>query len=155
MSYVSSVLQPDEKVRYITHIHWMIFIPGGFFLALAVFAGVIAIVATEVQVAWTWISAFFLILALAALFRAWFQRATTEIAVTNRRIIHKWGFISRYTTEMQMDKVVTVDVMQTVMGRILGYGDIDIHGVGAVDATTESLKNIESPIEFRNQVTGR
>jgi len=85
------------------------------------------------------------------LFSAWFRRHTTEIAVTNRRIIYKRGFISRQTVEMQMDKVESVDVNQTVWGRIFGYGEIQIHGVGG---DIEPLRNIDAPIEFRNHVTG-
>jgi uncharacterized membrane protein YdbT with pleckstrin-like domain len=85
------------------------------------------------------------------LFSAWFRRYTTEIAVTNRRIIYKRGFISRRTIEMQMDKVESVDVDQTIWGRIFGYGDITIRGVGV---GIEPLKNIDAPIEFRNHVTG-
>jgi hypothetical protein len=50
-----------------------------------------------------------------------------------------------------MDKVESVDVDQSVMGRILNYGDIIIRGVGV---GIEPLKNIEAPIEFRNHVTG-
>jgi uncharacterized membrane protein YdbT with pleckstrin-like domain len=152
MSYVSSVLQPDEKIRYITHLHWIIFIPGGCFLSLGVFTGLLAIAANEVRVPWLWITAFLLIIAASTLFQAWFQRITTEIAVTNRRIIYKRGFISRHTIEMQMDKVESVDVTQSIGGRVLGYGDILIRGVGE---GIEPLKNIDSPIEFRNQVTGR
>jgi hypothetical protein len=52
---------------------------------------------------------------------------------------------------MQMDKVESVDVTQSDWGRILDYGDIEIHGTG--EGITP-LKNIQSPIEFRNQVTG-
>jgi uncharacterized membrane protein YdbT with pleckstrin-like domain len=152
MTYVTSVLQPDEKIRYITHIHWIIFIPGGCFLSIAVLSCLMAFEATEVRVPWLWISAFLLIVAVATLLEAWFKRITTEIAVTNRRIIYKRGFISRHTIEMQMDKVESVDVTQSIMGRILGYGDILIRGVGE---GIEPLKNIDSPIEFRNQVTGR
>jgi len=84
------------------------------------------------------------------LFSAWFQRWTTEIAVTNKRIIYKRGFIRRKTIEMQMDKVTSVDVEQSIFGRILGYGDIRIEGAGQ---SFEELRTIASPIEFRNHVT--
>ncbi len=61
---------------------------------------------------------------------AWFKRWTTEIDVTNRRIVYKRGFIKRHTVEMNMDKVESVDVDQSVLGRLLNYGDITIHGTG-------------------------
>ena len=61
---------------------------------------------------------------------AWFRRWTTEIDVTNRRIVYKCGLIKRHTVEMNMDKVESVDVDQSIFGRLLNYGDITIRGTG-------------------------
>ena len=152
MSYVSSVLQPDEKIRFVTRIHWNIFIPGLCLGVLALITGSFAAVATEVRVPFLWITVFLTVLALAGLSQAWFKRSTTEIAVTDRRIIYKTGFIALDSNEMQMDKVQSVEVKQTVIGRLLNYGDVRILGAG--QQNMEQLKNIESPIEFRNHVTG-
>jgi uncharacterized membrane protein YdbT with pleckstrin-like domain len=151
MSYVKSVLQPDEQVRYTTNIHWIIYLPGVGVLILAGLAYWLAL--REVAAASLWIAIAIVLAIIAALMllSAWFRRFITEIAVTNRRIIYKRGFISRSTIEMQMDKVESVDVEQSIVGRIFGYGDIIIRGVGV---GIEPLKNIDSPIEFRNHVTG-
>ena len=154
MSYVNSVLQPDERIRCISHLHWIIFIPGASFVVLSVIIFLVGLVQPEIQGLWYALAALLLAFGLAALFQAWFKRVTTEIAVTNRRIIFKQGFIRLQTIEMQMDKVSTVDVTQTVPGRILGYGDIDIHSVGGDGGGMETLRRIESPIQFRNHVTG-
>jgi uncharacterized membrane protein YdbT with pleckstrin-like domain len=150
MSYVHSVLQADERVKYITHIHWMIFLPSIGLFILAVLFYLLAL-NTNFFPFWAGIAFFLLILGVIALLSAWFQRATTEIAITDRRIIYKRGFISRRTIEMEMDKVESVDVDQSVMGRILDYGDIIIRGVGV---GMEPLKKIGSPIEFRNHLIG-
>jgi uncharacterized membrane protein YdbT with pleckstrin-like domain len=85
-------------------------------------------------------------------FSAWFRRWTTEIDVTDRRIVYKRGFIRRHTVEMNMDKVESVDVDQSILGRMLNYGDITIRGTGV---GIEPLHNIDAPLEFRNQVTAR
>ena len=61
---------------------------------------------------------------------AWFHRWTTETDVTNLRVVHKTGFIKRRTFEMSLDKVESVDVNQSILGRILNYGDVTICGVG-------------------------
>jgi uncharacterized membrane protein YdbT with pleckstrin-like domain len=87
---------------------------------------------------------------LLSFIHAWFKRWTTELAVTNRRIIYKRGFIRRHTIEMNMDKVESVDVDQSFWGRILNYGTIVVHGTGG---GLEPLRRIDSPIEFRNRVT--
>jgi len=151
MSYVKSVLQADEQIRYLTNIHWIIYVPGVALLVVAALVYGFALREEGGRPLWMAIAGVLAVLAALTLFQAWFRRFTTEIAVTNRRIIYKRGFISRDTIEMQMDKVESVDVQQSVGGRILGYGDILIRGVGV---GIEPLKNIDSPIEFRNHVTG-
>jgi uncharacterized membrane protein YdbT with pleckstrin-like domain len=87
---------------------------------------------------------------LILLARAAFEQWVTEIAVTDRRVISKWGLIRRNTTEMHMDKVESVEVKQSVLGRILDYGDVEIRGVGKEGI---SLPRIAAPIELRNHIT--
>jgi uncharacterized membrane protein YdbT with pleckstrin-like domain len=152
MSYVRSVLQPGETVRYATDIHWIVYLPG---LLLVILAAVVywfghRPVAIGAAFIWDWIAALLFVAAAVALFIGWFRRWTTEIAVTDRRIIYKRGFIRRRTVEMHLDKVESVDVDQSILGRIMNYGDISIHGTGA---GIEDLKTIGSPIAFRNHVT--
>jgi uncharacterized membrane protein YdbT with pleckstrin-like domain len=71
--------------------------------------------------------------------------------VTNRRIIYKTGFIRRQTNEMHMDKVESVRVDQSVLGRILDYGNVNILGTGE---GFEPLWSIDAPLELRNHITG-
>ncbi len=68
------------------------------------------------------------------------------------RVVHKEGFIQRETFEMNLDKVESVDVSQVHSGRIFGYGDVMIRGVGEGD---KAIRMIASPIEFRNHITAR
>ncbi len=152
MSYVRSVLQPGENVRFATDIHWMVYLPGCLLLvvAVAVYLVGVPLAGQGFTAAMHWLAGLLFVAAAMLLFVGWFRRWTTEVAVTNKRIIYKRGFISRYTIEMNLDKVESVDVDQSILGRILGYGDILIRGVGA---SLEPLRNIESPIEFRNHVT--
>jgi uncharacterized membrane protein YdbT with pleckstrin-like domain len=152
MSYVRSVLQPGENVRYATNIHWIVYLPG---LLLLIVAAVVywfghRPVAVGAAFIWDVLAGVVLLAAAVWLFIGWFRRWTTEIAVTDRRIIYKRGFIRRDTVEMHLDKVESVDVEQSILGRIMNYGDISIHGTGA---GIEDLKNIGSPIAFRNHVT--
>ena len=83
---------------------------------------------------------------------AWFHRWTTETDVTNLRVVHKTGFIKRRTFEMSLDKVESVDVNQSILGRILNYGDVTIMGVGE---GKETIRTIASPLQFRNFITAR
>lgn len=76
------------------------------------------------------------------------DRNTDEFAITNRRIIVKTGLISRHTLEMNLSKIESVNVDQTILGRLLGYGTITIIGSGG---TRESFPNISNPLEFRKK----
>lgn len=74
------------------------------------------------------------------------QRYTDEFVVTDRRIIIKKGLISYFTLEINLERVETVNVHQSILGRILGYGSITIIGTGG---TRESFHDISNPLEFR------
>lgn len=81
--------------------------------------------------------------------KAWFRRVTTEIVVTDKRIIYKRGWIARRTVEMNITKVETVDVRQSVMGRLLGFGTVLIRGTGS---SWEPLTWVASPLTLRNAI---
>ena len=150
MSYLQKVLEPNETVLYRTTVSWTLYIPGLLVLAIAVAVAIASAVDASFQ-PWGYILA--VIVALAALWllvRVWFRRWTTEIAVTNRRIILKRGFIRRHTIEMNMDKVESVDVDQSLLGRLLNYGDVIVRGTGE---GFEPLRMIDAPLRFRSEVS--
>ena len=82
--------------------------------------------------------------------RSAIRRATTELVVTDRRVILKRGIFSRQTIEMNRAKVESVDVDQTVMGRIMGYGTVIVRGTGG---GLEPIRNIAHPLAFRSHIT--
>ncbi|PKL35621.1 MAG: MFS transporter permease [Spirochaetae bacterium HGW-Spirochaetae-1] len=71
---------------------------------------------------------------------------TSEFAITNKRIIIKVGLIRRKTIELNLSKVESVNVDQSILGRILGYGTITVVGTGG---TKEKFSEISKPLEFR------
>ena len=150
MKYVDKVLQPGETVLFVTTVHWLNYAPAMLLLIAAIGTQFFAIGGDEFL--WRTISLLCFAASLLGAAGAWFRRWTTEIAVTDRRIIYKRGFIRRHTIEMNMDKVESVDVDQSVFGRIFGYGDVLVRGTGA---GLEPLRMIEAPVEFRNAVTAR
>jgi len=151
MKYVDRVLQPGETVRHVSRVHWIVYLPGvGLCLVGLIGYGIFVGDGSHTVLHGVVIVA--LGVGLLSMISAWFRRWTTEIAVTDRRVIYKRGFIRRHTIEMNMDKVESVDVNQSILGRILDYGTIIVRGTGA---GLEPLTSIDSPIEFRNSVTAR
>src|ERR1700688_1149678 len=151
MKYVDRVLQPGETVRHVSRVHWVVYLPG-LALCLVGLIGFGVLVRAGSNTVLHGVLIVVMGVGLLSLVSAWFRRWTTEIAVTDRRVIYKRGFIRRHTIEMNMDKVESVDVNQSLLGRILGYGDVLVRGTGV---GFEPLQMIESPIELRNAVTAR
>ncbi len=89
-----------------------------------------------------------LVIGLFFLIAAWINVRSTEIAITNRRIITKFGFIKRHTVEINLEKVEALRVEQGFMGRMLNYGTIFISGAGT---SVAPLANIADPLVFRRK----
>ena len=123
-SYVDSNLLSGETVLYRGHISkWS--------LAPLILLGVVLLVIGVGLIFLVW---------------AWISYKTTEFAVTDKRIIAKTGLISRNTVEMFLDKVESLNVEQSVPGRIFDYGTVTIRGTGA---TSEAINNISAPLLLR------
>jgi uncharacterized membrane protein YdbT with pleckstrin-like domain len=152
--YIDDILQPGEKVLYSTNAHWIFYWPAIIGWIVAVAFLVLAHRTTTEGLVPVWLS-LAAISAIAALYwslTAWFHRWTTETDVTNLRVVHKTGFIKRKTFEMSIDKVASVNVDQSILGRILNYGDVTIETMGEAE---ETIKTIASPLKFRNYITAR
>ena len=129
MSYVQSVLGAGEEVRYTGRVSaWSLF--------------------------WYWLIGLLLLavgIGLIVWIVAWLKRRSTELAVTNKRVIAKFGFIERRTIEINVARIESIQVEQTVMGRMLGYGTIVFSGAGTPQAT---ISHIADPLAFRKAVVG-
>jgi uncharacterized membrane protein YdbT with pleckstrin-like domain len=155
MSYVTRVLQPGERVLHDTSLHWVVFARAiaaaiiclGFVIAAA------SVASNQMQYLSLalWIAAaIFGLLALSAGLRAFIRRATTEFAVTDHRVIYKTGLFGRHTLEMNRSKIESVDVDQSIPGRLLGYGTVIVRGTGG---SLEPIRYIADPLGFRTRIT--
>lgn len=125
MSYVSGVLSKEERVVYQGRVSIWSLLP--LFLVGLVFLGAYG---------------------LGVLF--WVAAAvryiTTEIAITNKRVIAKAGFISRSTIEINLQRIESLQVRQGVLGRILNFGSVIVSGAGNPQAP---IVGISDPLKFR------
>jgi len=153
MRYVRRVLQPGETVVYDTKLHWVIYIRAILLFVVCAILVAAAVSTSDNQnlsLALEIAAAIFALLALSAALRAFVRRATTELAVTDHRVIYKTGLLARHTIEMNRDKVESVDVDQTLLGRIFGYGTIIVRGTGG---SLEPIRTIGDPLTFRSNIT--
>ena len=86
-----------------------------------------------------------LLIIIPVLLRVW----STELALTNQRVIAKVGLIRRNTVELRIDKVESLGIHQGILGRIFNYGAIVIKGTGV---TNTPIPNIKAPMQFRSIV---
>jgi len=151
MKYVKRVLQPDETIVHESRLHPLIFLPALFWLAIAVGLLIAGSMNQDVpQLGFYIAAAAFGLLALFAWLRAAIRRATTELAVTDRRVIYKSGLLARHTLEMNRSKVESVDVDQSILGRMCGFGTIVVRGTGG---SLEPMRMVSDPIRFRSHIT--
>jgi uncharacterized membrane protein YdbT with pleckstrin-like domain len=155
LSYYKKVLRPGETVHFLGSVHWFVYLHGLLMMALAfvVACGAVVLASAAAQpglLAVVWgLAALFALAGLVLLAGAAIARVTTEIVVTDLRVIHKRGLISRHTVEMNITKIETVDVTQGLIGRIFGYGTVMIRGTGA---GFEPLRNVADPLSLRNAI---
>jgi uncharacterized membrane protein YdbT with pleckstrin-like domain len=152
VGYAEKVLQPGETIAYRARLHWIVYLGG---IVLVVAAVILALLAVAlpgghaVRLGLLLAALIALILGLFQMLRAWFVVANTEIIVTNRRLIYKTGFIARDTVEMNLDKVESVLVEQTLLGRMLDFGRVVVRGVGS---GLEPIDRIAAPLELHRNI---
>lgn len=128
MGYIEQSIGPTETLIYKARFHWLYYAAAWVSLALlAIAIGWIVIYA----VAWTEIAllgacALGLLLLLRSMIPIW----TTEIGVTNHRLIVKRGWLSRSTDELQLNAIEKVNFKQGFLGRLFDFGHVDVHGTG-------------------------
>ena len=151
MGYVDRVLQPGEQVIHRARLHWLVYGRAVLLLAAAVVVGLAALRAPDdIRGVLDYAALGVLGLAILIAFAAAIQRASTELVVTDQRIIFKRGVISRHTVEMNRSKIESVDVDQSLLGRMLNYGTVVVRGTGG---SLEPLANIEAPLALRSRIT--
>ncbi len=124
MSYVKNNLMPGERIVYSAKLSlWS--------LAPLIVIGLILCV---------------FLIGFLILLHVFLKYISTELAITNRRVIAKSGFIRRDTVELDIRRIESVRVTQGIFGRMLGFGSIIVAGAGNPQAP---IAGISQPMVFR------
>jgi len=116
--YINNNLIKDEYLVYETNYHWVLYFNN---IILTLFTGGIYPLLVSKY---------------------------SEFGITNKRLIIKTGILSRRTLELNLSKIESVNVNQSLLGRMLGYGSIGVIGTGG---TKEYFVSIKNPLEFRRK----
>jgi hypothetical protein len=146
-SYTAATLQPNERPLHQTTIHWMALSGSviGAVLSLIVIVP-IAMFAAWRDFYWAWL---LLVIPAGILLSAAVTVKTSELVITDRRVLIKVGFIQRHTFEMFISKIESVAVFQSMLGRLFNYGTVEIRGTGG---SAESFATIAAPLPFRDAI---
>ena len=138
-------LKKDEKLLLITRQHWIK-------LALPVCAWLLLVILLLI-LKWFIFSTGFLIVLIAAIYPAYeyINWKYNLWAVTNIRVVDESGFFSRHSKESPLDKINNVEYAQSIWGRMLGYGDVDIQTAAEMGETTYNL--IHAPKLLKDTIT--
>ena len=152
MSYISNNLKNNEKLIFkssqsIKSLFFWSFIFGFIGLVLVLLKGFVVIMGVSSTgynlylIYWV-VLLFFVIKNLITYF-------TTEYGITNTRVISKDGLIRRDIEEINLSSIESINVNQTIIGRLLNYGTIVISGRGTSKVI---LKDIDNVVEIRKLI---
>ncbi|MEP6955324.1 MAG: PH domain-containing protein [Chthoniobacterales bacterium] len=147
--YARSTLAPNETAYFQTSLHWVIFlrfagIAAAVFLLVAIPFAIAVQALTGLEFGW-----FALPLPAFILLPPTMAFASSEIVVTDRRVLIKTGIVRRQTMEMFVAKIESIAVDQGFLGRLFNYGSVTVRGTGGFE---EVFTAIARPIAFRDCV---
>jgi uncharacterized membrane protein YdbT with pleckstrin-like domain len=154
LGYIETILEPGERITYRAYLHWIIYVRPGWVMLIGVllilYAANTVTGDQDTAKAFAVVGFILSLLGTLGILIAAISRWTTEIAVTNQRVILKRGLIRRDTIEINMPKVESVDVRQSILGRLLNYGTVIVRGTGG---STNPLTTVAEPLPLRRAVT--
>jgi uncharacterized membrane protein YdbT with pleckstrin-like domain len=140
-SYIDSILSPGERITYTGRTtNWIYALP----MLITVPALVVAVLLSSLP-----LIAGALILGAVLLLFPFIRQLSTELVVTDRRVVAKFGLISRHTTELRISKIESIRIDQHFWERVGGYGTVILQGTGGAD---EPIPQVKDPLAFKKAV---
>lgn len=132
--YTASTLSYGEEIELVGRLHYFaLIIPFSLTSTTVFLLGVtmnysraFAKYGTLVNVA-IWLPVIALIIFTAA---SWLKRNLIEMVCTNKRVVKRTGIINVTTEELNRERIESVEIRQSILGRLFNYGDILFSGTG-------------------------
>ncbi|MEM6780877.1 MAG: PH domain-containing protein [Pseudomonadota bacterium] len=172
LQYVQESLTDDEEIIHVGRFHWVYSFSAMLNIVFGIIGSILFLIMAvkfepmilgyvppqglnwiqQVQYVHAFVKLFAFFIMLMGVYKfaqMMVVKATTEMAVTNLRLIYKRGLVSRFVAEINIDRVEGVNVLQGFWGRILNFGRVMIRGMGVGEVI---LPPIEDPIKFRKAI---
>ena len=128
MGYIQDSLSDGEQVQELFRLHWFAKVPMIVWIVLAI----PTLGLTLLLAIWEWL-----------------KLRSIEQGVTNKRVIFKTGIVSRKSEEMKISSIETVEIVQSVMGRVFGFGTVVVTGRGISNLV---FKNVNDPMDVKRKI---
>ena len=128
MGYIQDSLSDGEQVKELFRLHWFAKVP---------------------MIVWIILAIPTLGLTLLLAIWEWLKLRSIEQGVTNKRVIFKTGIISRKSEEMKISSIETVEIVQSVMGRVFGFGTLVVTGRGISNLV---FKSVNDPMDVKRKI---
>ena len=155
MGYLEDLMGKNEKIVLTTRQHWITIVGAllvnGFLVLLLLGIGVISSLFLG-PLGWIAIAVTGII-ALVPLWRLvsdWLHWSNDLYVVTNRRIIQAQGVINKHVIDSSLEKINDVVLTQSALGRMLGYGDLEI--LTGSEIGVNLLRRIAEPVRFKTEM---
>jgi hypothetical protein len=94
-----------------------------------------------------WIAVVLAFIVLAELVVSFLDWLNERYIITNRRVMEVKGIINKRTSDSALEKVNDVSLEQSIVGRILGYGTVQI--ITGSDIGANVFRRISNPVRFK------
>ena len=155
MAYIEHELTEGEHIILLGRVSWWTIVPRTL-LAIAVLIAMIVVagmLSALVPLFWTIAAPLVLLIWIALVARQVMRVLTTEIAITDRRVMSKTGLLRTEVKVTPLNKVNNVNVKQSMFGNLLDYGDIEVTTATAEENDNHLISSLAHTDTFRNALT--
>jgi hypothetical protein len=157
MRYAETLLADGEVVSRRSRQHWLALLIESRWAVAAFAIGIVVLVAifvvplggTTRDVA-SWVALVAIVVGLIVLFMHAWRWWAQDYLVTNRRILKVEGVFNKRSADSSLEKINDAVLSQGILGRLLGYGDLDI--LTAAETTTDSYRMLADAPGFKREM---
>lgn len=147
MSYLDRLLIPGETVVHRSRRSlWPTFAGPGLATVAAVAAAAVLGLLVPGAALVSWVLPLF---PLAWLAWRWLYWVNKVYMVTNHRVLKLEGVFTKSHSDASLDKINDMTLVQGLLGRLLGWGDLEIATANEEASVTYHL--LDGPVEFKRQ----
>lgn len=150
MGFIEDNLISDEEILYKAEVSWFVYLNTIAWLSVAITVYILGRFELSISSpAVLIVSLFIALIGLVRFGEAFTHQYFTEIGITSKRMVAKFGFIARETMEIPLNRIESVTIDQSVIERITCCGTVAVHGTGQ---TLAPVRFIDEPVRFRNEL---